>query len=542
MTSAAGSPRVPPLAIVIVDRDDTVLGVNTEAQALIGFGGEAIGSCFRDLEASHLVPRLRAALEHARVAEDGHASVEATVETPDTPPRVIEITVSPLERGDRPPSALVITVLDVSATNAEHAGLQAAHEQLLVKHGVLVEEQRALRAETEETVRTVGTELQTANEELQLRLAQLEAAQQADLRKDHFLAMLAHELRNPLGPVVNALYVIGQRVGHNPEVDRVRRIAERQVRHQARLLDDLLDVSRIVLGKIELRRQSVDLADSVRNALAAAEILVQTHAHHVTAELPDGPVMMEGDPARLEQITRNLLDNAVKYTPAGGRIAVVLEQIGPEAVLRVADTGIGIAPEMLSRVFDLFIQADSSLARSRGGLGIGLTLVRRLVELHGGAVAVRSSGTGKGTEFEVRLPLAATAAVAPPAQDLPGETVLPSRRILVVEDNADARELLRVVLEIGGHRVWTAADGPAAIALAIAHSPDVAFIDIGLPRLDGYEVARRLRARLGRSIRLVALTGYGQPEDRRRAGEVGFDEYLVKPVIPEDLSRALGPG
>jgi PAS domain S-box-containing protein len=365
--------------------------------------------------------------------------------------------------------------------------------------------------------------------------AEAEAANRA---KDQFLALLAHELRNPLAPIVTAAALLG-RSGTPPElVAESAAMVGRQARTLARLLDDLLDVSRITRGRIELRLEPVSVAEAVGSALEATRPLIDERRHAVTLALAASPVWVRADPARLEQIIVNLLNNASKYTPPDGRIAVSLAEEGGEAVLRVRDTGIGIAPDVLPRIFELFVQGDQTLAHTSGGLGIGLTLVHRLVSLHQGRVEARSEGPGRGSEFTVVLPLAeppaAAAAPAAPRQRAPlGGTVL------LIEDNADARQSLRTLLEHDGHRVEEAADGAGGLARAEATQPDIVLIDIGLPTMDGYEVARRLRAVRGTRPILVAITGYGQADDRRRALEAGFDAHLTKPVSPDHLADVL---
>ena len=363
---------------------------------------------------------------------------------------------------------------------------------------------------------------------------------EADRHKGEFLAMLAHELRNPLAPLTNALRLLrGDRLDA-PETARVREIAEGQVDHLTRLVDDLLDVSRINSGKIQLRKARVDLADAIRRAVDLSRPTIEALRHELTVTVARGPIFLEADSARLEQVFANLLNNAAKYTEPGGRIALEAGRDGDDAFVRVRDSGVGIAPELLPRVFDLFTQAERSLARSQGGLGIGLTLVRRLVELHDGSVSVSSPGIGRGSEFIVRLPL--TPVLAEEARTDDGRDLLHEStdfgplRILVVDDNIDGAVLLARLLELGGHRIALAHDGPSALELALAGPPDVILLDIGLPGMDGYEVARRLRETDDpMPILLVALTGYGQEEDFRRSRDVGFDHHLVKPVDPDAL-------
>jgi signal transduction histidine kinase len=321
-------------------------------------------------------------------------------------------------------------------------------------------------------------------QEYERTAARLAEANQA---KDQFLAMLAHELRNPLAPIRIAMQVISSGHALNPDIQKAREVIDRQVSHLTRLLDDLLDVSRITNGKIELRKESVNLATAVANALEASRELIHRRGHSLSVSLPEDLVLVHVDPLRFEQVITNLVNNAARYTPSNGHIRVMAQREGPNAVLRVRDNGVGIPPDLLPRVFDLFTQADRSLARSEGGLGIGLTIVRKLVELHGGTVMVESEGPGRGSEFIVRLPLGATGegSEKPLARST---AVVPRLRVLVVEDNEDSRDMLRVMLEADGHDVEVAEDGPRGVALACAARPDVAVVDIGLPGIDGYEL------------------------------------------------------
>ncbi|MGH7265637.1 MAG: hybrid sensor histidine kinase/response regulator [Candidatus Rokuibacteriota bacterium] len=360
---------------------------------------------------------------------------------------------------------------------------------------------------------------------LQTREADLRRSNQA---KDAFLAMLGHELRNPIGAIRTSVKSLGSRRLEPEELTRVEGIVDRQSRHLARLLDDLLDVSRVNTGKITLARQPVDLKEIVERCVESLRQAGRLDTHDVSIGLETA--VIDGDPTRLEQVATNLLENAVKYTPAGGRIDVGVAVEGPDAVLRVRDTGLGIEPAILSRIFELFEQGDRSLDRREGGLGLGLTLVRRLTELHGGSVRAFSEGRGRGSEFVVHLPRSSAGPLARPDPGVPaggGQT----RRVLIVEDNQDVRESLRMLLELWGHEVREAGDGPGGVAAAAAWPPEVVLVDIGLPGLDGYAVGRRLRAMPGGPrMLLAALTGYGQPDDRRRALEAGFDTHLVKPV------------
>lgn len=364
---------------------------------------------------------------------------------------------------------------------------------------------------------------------------------EADRLKDEFLAMLAHELRNPLAPIRNSLYILKQPNSDQQTAEQVLDVAERQVHLMARLLDDLLDVSRISRGRIELRKEPLDLTAVVNRSLEAMRPLFEQGRHELTVSLPPSSLHVEGDAVRIEQVLTNLLNNAAKYTDAGGRIGVTIERQGTDAIVRVRDSGIGIAPEMLPRIFDLFVQAERRLDRSQGGVGIGLTLVRKLVELHGGRIRAHSEGVGQGSEFVVALPALAEPR-RPLAVDSNGDDShpLPKRRVLVVDDNPDSAETLALLLRLAGQDVRTAFDGPAALAEANDFRPDLVLLDIGMPGMDGYQVAQRLRKELDfRDQTLVALTGWGQDEDRRRSEEAGFDRHLVKPVEMKVLMELL---
>jgi PAS domain S-box-containing protein len=354
--------------------------------------------------------------------------------------------------------------------------------------------------------------------------------------KDEFLATLSHELRNPLGAIANAVAALDRRGGGEEAAGRLRQIIHRQTRHLTRLVDDLLDVARATAGKIALHFQPVDLSEVAASCVGALRASGRAEAVRVSFRAQS--VTVNADATRLAQIITNMLDNAVKFTPAGGAIDVDVVREGQKAVLRVRDTGVGIEPQMLPRIFDLFAQAQQPMDRSVGGLGIGLTLSHRLVEMHEGTITAASDGPGRGAEFTVRLPVAvAVTAESSPSLREPQR----SRSIVVVEDNDDARESLRLLLESLGHRVFAAGDGHAGLALVERHRPELALIDLGLPGLDGYEVARALRSSpVGKSMTLIAVTGYGQADDRRRSKEAGFDAHLVKPVSQTLLSRLIG--
>ncbi len=366
----------------------------------------------------------------------------------------------------------------------------------------------------------------------------LRETQEASWRKDEFLAMLAHELRNPLGAIRNAAYVIRHDVHDDKAIAKAEDVIQRQSQHMSRLLDDLLDVARVTQGKIVLQQDLVDLITIVDDAVAAVQPRITERHHNFVWEVANAPLFVLGDATRLEQILVNLLGNAIKYSPPGEQIRLTLSRQENEVVIRVRDTGLGIAPPMLNRIFDLFVQSDQTIDRSDGGLGVGLTLVRCLVEMHGGQVTAHSEGLGYGSEFVVRLPLAPSPKLSPPRKpSTPGRSE--THRILIIEDNVDSREMLKDLLELDGHEVQTAGDGVQGLFIVETGWPDLVLMDIGLPGLNGYDTARLIRAHGHNLLRLVALTGYGQPADRQSALEAGFDDHLVKPFNPADLTRIL---
>ncbi|MEO6193434.1 MAG: PAS domain S-box protein [Thermoanaerobaculia bacterium] len=367
----------------------------------------------------------------------------------------------------------------------------------------------------------------------------IEMLEEADLRRNEFLAMLSHELRNPLAPIRNALSVMRMSGVGESALSWAKTVLDRQVAHLSRLVDDLLDVSRIAIGKITLQREPVEIAQIVTSAVESSQPLIDSREHTLEVLLPDEPLRLEGDLTRLSQVLLNLLNNAAKFTPKGGHIRLTVEKDGAMAAIRVHDTGVGISADLLPNVFDLFTQGDRSLDRTEGGLGIGLTMVYRLVKLHGGSVEVRSEGSGLGSEFVVRLPLLAIPALErqpQPAKNRPAG----SRRVLVVDDNRDATETLELLLQLWGHEVQSALNGPEALALAVEFRPEIILLDIGLPGMSGYEVARQLRQLPGfRDVFIVAVTGYGQESDRLHSQEAGFGHHLVKPVQPEVLQELI---
>jgi PAS domain S-box-containing protein len=368
----------------------------------------------------------------------------------------------------------------------------------------------------------------------------LEALREADRRKDEFLATLAHELRNPLAPIRNALGVLKLKGPATTEVQWARDVIDRQMQQMTRLIDDLLDTSRIGTGKIALQRDRIELADALNGAIESSRPLIAQHGHELRVELPPAPLWIHGDLVRLSQVFCNLLNNAARYTPHGGRIEIVASRVDTAVIVTVRDNGIGIPREMLPKVFEMFTQVDRSLERSRGGLGIGLTLVRQLIELHGGRVEARSAGLGMGSEFIVRLPLVAESVARAPAPKGSGPAVAAGRRVLVVDDNEDAAESLAMLLRLMGLQCRTAHDGLEGVRLAREERPDIVLLDIGLPGMNGYDAAAAIRAEpWAVRTKVVALTGWGQDDDRRRSHAAGFDAHLVKPVAMEQLAEVL---
>jgi PAS domain S-box-containing protein len=382
---------------------------------------------------------------------------------------------------------------------------------------------QTVRKRLEEQLREVAGELSATNQ-----------------RKDEFLAILAHELRNPLAPLQSSLEIIRDAGDDRATLERAQRIAGRQMEQMIRLVDDLVDVARISRDRLELRKERVDLAPLVRTAVETSRNAIETAGHQLSVALPTESIWLDADPARLVQVLGNLLNNASKYTGARGHIWLSAAPEGSEAVIRVRDDGIGIPPHMIGSVFDLFVQVDTALERAHGGLGIGLTLVKRIVELHGGTVEATSAGAGRGAEFVVRLPLAAPEHIEKGRAPDAVRPTAPRRKILVVDDNVDAAESLGLLLRAIGHDVRCAYSGAAALDEARGYKPQVVLLDIGMPDLSGYEVARLLTKNAGSERpHLIALTGWGQEEDRRRVREAGFDHHLVKPATIDMVTALL---
>lgn len=416
-------------------------------------------------------------------------------------------------------------------------GLRDGSERTIWTHGILIRAQDGLP-------RWVGvnidvTERVRTREQLH---RQAHALQQADRRKDEFLATLAHKLRNPLAPLCNSLELL-RRCGPDGTVgEQARNMMARQLEQMVRLVDDLLDLSRIGEGKVRLNRQRVELAAVIRSAVESVQPLIQSQGHELTVTLPPDAIYLDADASRLAQVVTNLLSNAAKYTERGGHIWLTVERRENEAVVSVRDTGIGISGEHMPRLFEMFSQAVPALERSQGGLGIGLALVRGLVELHGGHVEAHSAGIGWGSEFVVRLPAVDAPA---PQESQPPTPETPTagrrqRRILAVDDNRDTADSLGMLLQMMGHEIRTAGDGLEAVQMAATFRPEVVLLDIGLPKMSGYEVAKHIRQQAwGGALALIALSGWGQDEDKRRALEAGFDHHLTKPVDPAALERLL---
>jgi PAS domain S-box-containing protein len=487
-----------PLGVVEVDADDRFVAANGGVCAILGRSrDELLGMTIRELTAP----------------EDRGRSDEVNARLRSGPQDVIEYEKRYL-RKDGTPVWVHVTISAVRDSSGRYAGGIGVVEEIGAR--------KAAEADRERLV---------------------EALRDADRKKDEFLGILSHELRNPLAPIRNSVYILKHAEPGTPQALRAREVIDRQTNHMTRLVDDLLDVTRIARGKIELRRGEVNLADVVRRTGEDHRSLMTDREIELTVEVPEDPIWVRGDPTRLEQVVGNLLQNAAKFSQCRGRVALVLRADPGQAWISVRDTGVGIDRALLDKVFDPFVQAERTLARSSGGLGLGLALVKGLTELHGGAVSVRSDGPGRGSEFRIVLPLLT------PAESL-GEPPGPARRdgrvrqrrrrVLVVDDNVDAAESLAELVEVFGHDAVVAHDGPTAVATARVTHPDVILCDIGLPGMDGYEVARTLRADAALSgTHLVAVTGYAHPDDLERASRAGFDCHVAKPPSPEEIDRLL---
>ena len=439
--------------------------------------------------------------------------------------------------------------------------LQELNRNLAQANERLAEANTTLQVEKTRELETLNNILQRANQELEAANRSLQtevmervrvelALKEADRHKDEFLAMLAHELRNPLAPIRNAVQLMHRRSINDPQLVWSRDVIERQLAHLTRLVDDLLDVSRITRGKINLNKEVIEIGALVARTVETVQPLIEERGHSLSVQLPSGILAVLGDPTRLSQALGNVLGNAAKYTERGGHITLSATQLDSEVEIRVSDNGIGIPADLLPMIFNLFTQLDRTSGPTQSGLGIGLALVQRLIEMHGGHVTAHSDGPGRGSEFVIRIPLFIREAVSGHSSNKPSaleQSMMNAegaprtqRRILVADDNNDALESLATLLQLSGHEVYTAANGAVALESAEQHRPEVALLDIGMPKLDGYEVARRIRAQpWGQRITLVALTGWGQDSDRRRSQEAGFDSHLVKPLDLDKLTELL---
>ena len=517
-------PELASLAMVLLVDESQALGEALVAGATRDPRGRVEMATFG---ANQLPEAVRSALREAleskrRVTLDGSvlAHLSAAAFGLQGPLALRGAVTLPLMIGER---ALGVLMVGAAQTDVGPAARDwAALEELASRAAIAFENARLYRSLHVEIVerRVAEAELQEANQ-----------------RKDEFLAMLSHELRNPLAPIRNALEVIRRIAPPDPKFTWAGEVMDRQVRHLTRLVEELLDVARISQGKISLNKEPVELCALIAQSIETAQPFIDVRGHALLVRLPQQPVWLQGDFARLSQVIANLLHNAAKYSEEGGRIELELRVDNGEALISVRDNGIGIDADLLPRIFDLFAQGSRSLDRSQGGLGVGLTLARRLVDLHGGRIEAASEGLKKGAQFTVRIPCVSVVQGGDPAQDfVAAPTPLPGRRILIVDDNEDAAESIARYLELEGHQVKTVGDGIQALACAPVFAPQIVVLDIGLPGLSGYDVARRLREMpVTASALLVALTGYGQKDDQLRATEAGFDHHFVKPTDPRKL-------
>lgn len=519
-----------------VEPDATVLYANRRAAELLGRPLERVlGASL----ARFIVEGDRATLL-ALFSAGGRASGKAEVTLLRDDGEGVPVMVSTrVVGGDREAYSVVLT--DLSAMKAAQRALERANDELegrVAARTVELEQvNAALRHEVQERTR-LGDELRRKAEELT----------EADRRKDEFLSMLAHELRNPLSPISTAAEMLRPAALNNPFIDRYRTVIERQTRNLVRLVDDLLDVSRITRRSITLQMQEVELRPIVQSAVEAARPLIEACGHRLEVHLPAEPARLFADPTRFEQVLVNLLNNAAKYTERGGAIELSAAVEASRVVIRVRDTGVGIPADLLPHIFELFVQGERSLARSQGGLGIGLTLVKNLIEMHGGTVEARSEGHDRGTEVTIRVPLAvreedarlrsATAVHNGSREPVSESQITGTKRVLVVEDNLDASDSLVDLLRFWGFQVLAAATGEDALLTVADFRPEAALIDVGLPGIDGYEVARRLRRERPEML-LIGLTGYGQERDRQQGADAGFHHHLVKPPTADVLRSLL---
>jgi PAS domain S-box-containing protein len=540
---------------VLIARDGTRRAIADSAAPIRGRNGEVLGVVlvFRDVtEARVAEERLRASEERLRRAQEiahlGSWELDLTLNRLSWSDEVYRIFGLQPQEFDATYEAFLAAVHpdDRAAVDAAYSSsLREGRDSYEIEHRVVNRSTREIRFVHEKCehvrdgtgriVRSIGM----VHDITERRMAE-ESLREADRRKNEFLAVLSHELRNPLAPIRNSLFILERAAPGGDQARRAQAVINRQTGQLARLVDDLLDVTRITRNKIQLQRQRLDLNEVVQRTIEDQRSLFEASEVHLNLNPAPGRVLVNGDWNRLAQVVGNLLQNACKFTSRGGRVSasVLAEPASGQAVIRIADTGVGIAPEMLARLFQPFMQADATLDRSKGGLGLGLALVKGLIELHGGTVSAYSDGLGKGAEFVVRMPLdraEATEAKRPATDRQPSR-----RRVLIIEDNVDAADSLRDVLEFGEHEVEVAYSGPEGIAKARTFRPEIVLCDIGLPGMDGYEVARAFRAEAAlRGASLVALSGYALPEDLQRASEAGFGRHLAKPPSLEKLEEIL---
>lgn len=506
MSSADLARRV--LIVAPVGRDAELMCTHLEAAGV---------SCFACADADEVCPEL----------ERGAGALMFTDEalTPDSSPRLAKA----LDRQPAWSDIPLIILTSLPSTDAKRRSLATFGRRTNV---TFVD--RPVRIQS--LVSAAQSALRARERQYQIREL-MEKLEDRVHERDRFLAILGHELRNPLG----AILLASQMRGEDGRLDGEHAdLIERQSKHLTRLVNDLLDLSRVVSGKIVLKRQVIDLADAVRQSFETVTEPAARQNISIEVRYANEPLPVYADPLRATQILTNVIGNAIKYTPAGGHVIVALERQGDQAVVRVADDGVGIAPDRIATIFELFAQAENAIGRAQGGMGIGLALVRNLLQLHDGTITAESDGLGKGSEFVVRLPVfhGEQVAPAPRAEVSPSHDGQP-RRIVVVEDNQDVRDLLRLKLRRLGHEVHAVSDGVAGVQTIVDHRPDLALVDIGLPGIDGYEVASRVRESMGRDVVLVAVSGFGQPEDKRKAMDAGFDEHITKPADVSDIETLL---
>ncbi len=520
-----------PLPLIEVEGSQHVVAhVNSAFCALLGVPrSELIGKPFSEIApgASACVALLD------QVYETGRAITHALMD-PESDENAWLYAIWPALDPDERPERVIVGLTKVPNFRKNVTDM---NEALLIA-GLRAQESQETTEQLNTSLKAEIVERKRAEHALQDANVRLAAT---DRNKDEFLAMLAHELRNPLAPIKNAAQILRLAASADATILRAQAIIERQADHLAKLVDELLDLSRIQQGKIRLERVVVDLGTAVSRAVESCDAVINAQRHTITVNFQtEGPVFIEADPTRIDQVLMNLISNAAKYTGAGGVIQITVGREREVAVVRVRDNGIGLTPDNLQRVFELFTQVEQSLARSQGGLGLGLKLVKELVELHGGEIEATSEGLGMGSEFIVRLPALESAKRAVVRDVPPVVAVSRSRRVLVVDDNADNRETMELLLTIHGHTIELAVDGEEAVEKALQGGHDVAFVDIGLPKLNGYEVAAAIRQQPGGTrIVLIALSGYGQPEDKQRAMQAGFDAHLTKPVTSATFKQVL---